>query len=59
MQPASPDVLNRRGHAVETELHLSGEKINQGWPIAAVWDMDHVDAGQGRETGGFAGATAD
>ena len=43
-QLAGPDVLDGRGHGVETKLHLSGEQIGQGRSLAAIRDMDHVDA---------------
>jgi len=41
----SPDVLDRCRHGVETDLHLSGEKIDQRGAAAAIGHMHHVYAG--------------
>ena len=44
-QLAGPDVLDRRGQAVEHDLHLPAEQIGQRRRRAAIGHVNHVDAG--------------
>ena len=44
-QLAGPDVLDRRGHGIEHDLHLPAEQIGQRGRRAAIGHVDHVDAG--------------
>ena len=38
-------MLERRRHGAEVDLHLSAEQISQRRRLAAIWHVDHVDAG--------------